>query len=113
MMTSVNSSSVCSSSYSMFTSHLPRFSEGQQLTGGRERERKRGRERGGERGGGKERDRERGRGRGKGKEREGERGRSERERGREKVQYTLYILVYTIYVGSGIALIGHQLYTHT
>ena len=37
MMTSVSSNSDCSNSYSMFTSHLPAFSDGQQLTG-RERE---------------------------------------------------------------------------
>ena len=34
MMTSVSSNSDCSNSYSMFTSHFPAFSDGQQLTGG-------------------------------------------------------------------------------
>ena len=45
MMTSVSSNSDCSNSYSMFTSHLPAFSDGQQLTG---REREGGRGEGGE-----------------------------------------------------------------
>lgn len=46
MMTSVSSNSGCCSSYSMFTSHLPAFSDGQQLTvhggGGEEGEREEG-----------------------------------------------------------------------
>ena len=58
MMTSISSSSDCRSSYSMFTSHLPAFSDGQQFTG-RQGERDGERERGGEREG--ERERERGR----------------------------------------------------
>ena len=66
-MTSVSSNSDCSSSYSMFTSHFPAFSDGQQLTGGESQA------------DGKEGGREGGRGR----ERGGREGRRERERGED------------------------------
>ena len=69
MMTSVSSRYSCSSSYSIFTSHLPTFSDGQQLTG----------EEGGREGG-----RERGRERGREGKREGERREGGREGGREE-----------------------------
>ena len=78
MMTSVSSSSGCCSSYSMFTSHLPAFSDGQQLTGGGGE----GGEEGGRRkGGGQEGEREREKERERERERErGKTGKEERER---------------------------------
>ena len=65
MMTSISSSSDCFNSYSMFTSHFPAFSDGQQFTDGWERGGRKGRE-------GEDRGRE---------EREGGKGESERREG--------------------------------